>query len=168
MSLVNYMVNRGVLWTLSKLQTLSQPRFESAISGTLGKSTIFASSAPTSGPQLISLINILSGFNHSKSDQWSVEYFHDLIESIRYSQNQAASLGDPAFNEKVNSTIRAMTNRSASEAIRKQFIPTSFLPDRNFTVLKEASASVVSVMDNEENYVSIVRYSNSFARHSMF
>lgn len=90
--LVNFMSKAGVDWTIEELGKY-QAREESAITGTYGKTTLFTSSAPTSGPQLISLLNILSGFQMSTTDFLTHGYTHDLIEAMRLTQNQVTKLG---------------------------------------------------------------------------
>lgn len=82
----------GAEWTTEELGKY-QAREESAITGAFGQTTLYTSSAPTSGPQLISLLNILSGFNTTVEDFMRVDYVHNLIETMRITQNQITTLG---------------------------------------------------------------------------
>lgn len=66
--------------------------------------------------------------------------------------------GDPLFDEDVRVTVSNMINRTLADEVRKQILPNSSLPDTNAPILPEVTASVVSVIDNEENYISVVRY----------
>lgn len=91
------MKNYGSEWTMEDLQNY-QATTEPAISSTFGKWTVYTSSAPTTGPQLLSLLNILSGFQIKTSDQLSLHYNHQLIEAMRITQNQIIGLGDPLLN----------------------------------------------------------------------
>lgn len=50
-----------------------------------------------------------------------------------------------------------MLNRTLAGEVRKQIHPNFILPDTNAPVMPEPAASVVSVIDNEEVYVAIVR-----------
>lgn len=92
MKLANFMIKAGVDWTMEELGKY-KAREETAINGTYGRTTIYTSSAPTSGPQLISLLNILSGFQLSVTDFLTPGYTHDLIETMRITQNQISKLG---------------------------------------------------------------------------
>lgn len=51
-----------------------------------------------------------------------------------------------------------MINRTLANEVRKQILPNVILSDTNVPVIPEPAASVVSVMDNEEIYVAVVRY----------
>lgn len=93
MKLVNFMNKAGVDWTIEELGKY-QAREEPVITGTYGRTTLYTSSAPTSGPQLISLLNILSGFTMSPTDFLTFGYTHDLIEAMRITQNQITKLGN--------------------------------------------------------------------------
>ena len=92
MKLVNFMTKLGADWTMEELGKY-QAREETAITGTYGKTTLYTSSAPTSGPQLISLLNIVSGFEFSARDYLTLGYTHDMIETMRMTQNQVSQLG---------------------------------------------------------------------------
>jgi gamma-glutamyltranspeptidase/glutathione hydrolase/leukotriene-C4 hydrolase len=92
MKLVNFMTKAGADWTMEELEKY-RAREETAITGTYGKTTLYTSSAPTSGPQLISLLNILSGFQLSVRDYLTLGYTHDMIETMRVTQNQVSKLG---------------------------------------------------------------------------
>lgn len=92
MKLVNFMTKAGADWTMEEVGKY-RARKESAITGVFGKTTVHSSSAPTSGPQLISILNILSGFELTAKDHFTLGYTHDMIETIRMTQNQVAKLG---------------------------------------------------------------------------
>ena len=92
MKLVNFMTKLGADWTMEELGKY-QAREETAITGTYEKTTLYTSSAPTSGPQLISLLNIVSGFEFSARDYLTLGYTHDMIETMRMTQNQVSQLG---------------------------------------------------------------------------
>ena len=62
------------------------------------------------------------------------------------------------FHSNVTSFVTKMTNKTLSNEVRKQILPNVILPDSEVPVMPEPAASVVSVMDNEEIYVAIVRY----------
>ncbi|XP_032780767.2 glutathione hydrolase 7 [Daphnia magna] len=165
MKLVNFMTKAGADWTMEEMGKY-RAREESAITGVYGKTTLYTSSAPTSGPQLISLLNILSGFGFSPKDYFTLGYTHDLIETMRMTQNQVSKLGDPVFGNAVASIVAKMTNLTLANEVRKQIHPNVMLPESDVPLMSEPAASAVSVMDNEEIYVAIVSGLNSvFGAH---
>ncbi len=56
------------------------------------------------------------------------------------------------------SVVATMTNKTLANEVRKQIHPNVILPNSDVPLMPEPAASVVSVMDNEEIYVAIVRY----------
>ena len=79
-------------WTMSDMQNF-RASVEDAVSGSFRNFTLFTSNAPTSGPQLIFLMNILEEMEYPKGNQLSVNYTYQEIEAIRFSQAQATRLG---------------------------------------------------------------------------
>lgn len=175
MRLLNFLSKAGVDWSVGELEKY-QAREEPAITGTYGKTTLFTSSAPTSGPQFISLLNILSGFEMSMTDFLTLGYTHNLTEAMRISQVQVTRLGicwkpnhwiqflkslnstgDPLFDANVTSFSSTIINSTFANVVRKQILPNAIIPDNPVPVIPEPAASVVSVMDNEEIYVAAVR-----------
>ena len=92
-NLIQFMKNQGVEWTSDVINNY-QAKVEEALAGVYKKSTIYTSGAPTSGPQLISLLNILEGFNLTSVKQLDFSYVHQLIESTRLTQTQVSNLGN--------------------------------------------------------------------------
>ena len=90
------MKDQGVEWTLDMIKNY-QPRVEDAVTSVYKRSTVYTSGSPTSGPQLLSLLNILEGFNLTSVKQLDSSYIHQLVESMRHTQTQVANLGT-SFN----------------------------------------------------------------------
>ena len=155
----------GSEWTLEDLQKY-QATTEPAISTTYDKWTVYTSSAPTTGPQLLSLLNILSGFSLTTSDRLSLHYNHQLIETMRLTQNQIIGLGDQLFEPRVKTVVSDMINKTLADRVREQILPNISLPDSSVPSLPDMTASVVSVMDNQEIYATFVGGLNSmFGSH---
>ena len=72
-------------------------KVEEPLAGVYKKWTLYTSNAPTSGPQLISLLNILEGFNLTAGKQLDLFYVHRLVESMRLTQTQLSNLGKISF-----------------------------------------------------------------------
>ena len=61
------------------------------------------------------------------------------------------------FNSDVKATVNKMTNKTLANEVRKQIHPNFILPDSNVPLTPEPVATVVSVIDNDEVYASVVR-----------
>lgn len=94
--LVTFMNKAGAEWSQQDLLSY-HARMEPAIGGKFGRTTVWTSSAPTCGPQLISLLHMLSSLlqpaQQHQHDQLTLHYIHQLIESMRITQIQIARLG---------------------------------------------------------------------------
>lgn len=55
------------------------------------------------------------------------------------------------------SVVAQMTNKTLADEVRKQIHPNVILPNSDVPSMPEPAASVVSVIDNEEIYVAVVR-----------
>jgi len=165
-NLIQFMKNQGVEWTSDVINNY-QAKVEEALAGVYKKSTIYTSGAPTSGPQLISLLNILEGFNLTSVKQLDFSYVHQLIESTRLTQTQVSNLGDPMFNEQIKETVNNMIDQTLADEVRNQIRPDSLLPvDTLVPSVPQSTASVTTVMDNNELQVSVVSGLNSvFGSH---
>ena len=91
--LVNLMKSQGQGWSMNDLQGY-KVNFEEAIKSTFQNMTIFTSNAPTSGPQLLSMLNILDGLDSVSRTQLNVTLAHKLMEVMRWTQTQVAHLGN--------------------------------------------------------------------------
>ncbi|UJR26395.1 hypothetical protein I4U23_007727 [Adineta vaga] len=85
--------------------------------------TAYTTQAPTSGPILIFILNLLQGYNlyerGVKQSVPSVLFYHRLIEAFKFAYAKRSELGDPL---KINITdlIRNLTSKDYADSIRSK------------------------------------------------
>ncbi|KAI9594639.1 gamma-glutamyltranspeptidase [Syncephalis fuscata] len=93
-----------------------------ALNGTYHGRRIFTSDAPTSGPVLLSVLNILEGFNltslNNNNNIPAVDY-HRIIESFKHGFAQRTELGDPSFVD-IADNIQNITNKATAKQLRSR------------------------------------------------
>ncbi|CAF2653013.1 unnamed protein product [Rotaria sp. Silwood2] len=99
-----------------------QVDFDEALRVNLNDSlTAFTTKAPSSGPILIFILNILRGYNILERDlkktSTSALFYHRLIEAFKFAYAKRSELGDPS---KINVTglIRNLTSKDYADSIR--------------------------------------------------
>lgn len=98
-SLVEKVQSKGGILTLKDLKDY-KAKVSSALEGSFQGKKVWTTNAPTSGPVLLSLLNILEGFPNyfSKKDGLhSGLNNHLLIESMKFSSAQRTEIADPDF-----------------------------------------------------------------------
>ncbi|CAF1420449.1 unnamed protein product [Rotaria sordida] len=83
--------------------------------------TGFTSQAPSSGPILIFILNILQGYNmlenNFKNMSTSALFYHRLIEAFKFAYAKRNELGDPS-QININDLIRKLTSKDYADSIR--------------------------------------------------
>ncbi|CAF1415545.1 unnamed protein product [Rotaria sordida] len=83
--------------------------------------TGFTSQAPSSGPILIFILNILQGYNmlenNFKNTSTSALFYHRLIEAFKFAYAKRNELGDPS-QININDLIRKLTSKDYADSIR--------------------------------------------------
>ncbi|CAF1440184.1 unnamed protein product [Rotaria sordida] len=83
--------------------------------------TGFTSQAPSSGPILIFILNILQGYNmlenNFKNTSTSALFYHRLIEAFKFAYAKRNELGDP-LQININDLIRKLTSKDYADSIR--------------------------------------------------
>jgi len=96
-SLVKKVQSKGGILTLSDLKSY-KAKVEKAIQGEWKGKKVWTTGPPTSGPVLLSLLNILDGFpNFLKDGIESDLNSHLIIEAMKHSSAQRTEIADPDF-----------------------------------------------------------------------
>jgi len=96
-SMVEKVQSKGGILTLDDLQSY-RVRVSDAIEGQWKGRRVFTTPAPTSGPVLLSVLNILSGFKHWNRDgPKSGLSAHRFIEALKFGSAQRTRIGDPTY-----------------------------------------------------------------------
>ncbi|UZJ53246.1 hypothetical protein CBS101457_002566 [Exobasidium rhododendri] len=96
-SMIDKIQSKGGIMTLGDLQSY-KVRVSDAIEGQWKGRRVFTTPAPTSGPVLLSVLNILSGFKHwTRDGPLSGLSAHRIIEALKFGSAQRTRIGDPSF-----------------------------------------------------------------------
>ncbi|XP_069133127.1 glutathione hydrolase 1 proenzyme-like isoform X2 [Argopecten irradians] len=100
------------------------PVVEEGMSIDLGDVTLLTMGAPSGGPVLGLILNILQGFNFSADALSSPETYaktlHIIIEAIKFAFGQRWQLGDPAFVPNIKEIVDEMTSREFADDVRRR------------------------------------------------
>ncbi|GAB1597702.1 glutathione hydrolase 1 proenzyme-like [Argonauta hians] len=127
---------------------------------------------PAGGVVLLSILNILNGFQLKAADQYSAKAYFKLIEAYKHAYSQRGSLGDPfdkEYEEKIRKNTKYFLSSKAAEVIRDKIISMNYISDNNMSryihesVFKEDSGTAhVSVIDDDEMMVSVTTTLNTW------
>lgn len=95
-SIVNTTVSQGGILTLEDLASysaLSRP----VITTNYHDHKVITTSAPSSGPVLLNILNLVESFNFAKDGRRTGLNVHRLIESFKFAYAARTELGDPSF-----------------------------------------------------------------------
>lgn len=93
-SIVNTVQHQGGILTLDDMKNYKALR-RSVIHTNYHKYKVFTTSAPTSGPILLNILNIIEPFNF-QNDRTTLN-MHQLIEAFKFGYAARSELGDPLF-----------------------------------------------------------------------
>ncbi|CAF1275262.1 unnamed protein product [Adineta ricciae] len=83
----------------------------------------FTTHAPTSGPILTFILNVLQGFqfsaNQLEESTSAALFYHRLIETLKFAYAKRSELSDPQFND-ITQLISDLTSKEHAEEIRKR------------------------------------------------
>ena len=115
--------------------------------------------APASGPALLSIMNILEGYNFKSSDRNTTPTIHRILEAFKFGYAQQQSLADPKFELSVfNSTVKMLSKSEAKLLMNRTTDKAHSEPafyDGVAAKSTERRASHVSVIDAQELMVSV-------------
>ncbi|XP_077989784.1 glutathione hydrolase 1 proenzyme-like [Glandiceps talaboti] len=120
--------------------------------------------APSGGPVFLSIISILENYNFTKNDKDDPLTYHRIIEAFKYAYAQKTRLGDPLYVDDVKDLQNSMFSKAAALEIRNKINDnTTYPPDHYgpFFPQSDHGTSHVSVIDNEDNMVSVTTSINT-------
>lgn len=121
-SIVNTTVNNGGILTLEDLKNyraIERPVISTSYNG----NQIYTTSAPTSGPVILNVLNLIEPYEFSVNGPTSLNY-HRLIEALKFGYAARTEIGDPIFTgnqERLNEIV----SKAWADSIRSQITDVS-------------------------------------------
>ncbi|KAF1805007.1 gamma-glutamyltransferase [Mucor lusitanicus] len=115
-SIVNTTVSHGGIITLEDLKNykaLSRP----VVSTTYHNHRIFTTSAPTSGPVLLNVLNLIEPYNFAKDGGRTTLNMHRLVEAFKFGYAARTEMGDPAFTD-IEERMEELISKEWADLVR--------------------------------------------------
>ncbi|KAG0015910.1 hypothetical protein BGZ81_011477 [Podila clonocystis] len=115
-SMVDHIQAHGGILTMEDMKSYKPLIKEPSVGFYQGRK-VYTSPAPTSGPTLISILNIIERYNLGKFQQDAKLDTHRLVEAMKFGFAQRTELGDPDFTD-LEAKIQNMMSKDTAAAIR--------------------------------------------------
>ncbi|XP_078664724.1 glutathione hydrolase 1 proenzyme-like [Branchiostoma floridae x Branchiostoma belcheri] len=149
---------------LADYQALRKP----TLNTTYKSSYILTTPAPSGGPSLLSILNIMEGYNLTEKDSTKAVTYQRLVEAFKFAYAQHTTLGDPEKAPNVTGIVNRIISKEEAKKLRGKIDDTQAFtsPDHYgpfYTLGDDKGAGHVSVIGPELDMVSI-----SSSLHDLF
>ncbi|KAF9411196.1 hypothetical protein BGZ94_001416 [Podila epigama] len=125
-SLVDHVQANGGILTMEDMKSYKPLIKEPSVGFYQGRK-VYTSPAPTSGPTLISILNILERYNLGRFKENANLDTHRLVEAMKFGFAQRTELGDPDFTD-LEAKIQKMMSKDTAAAIRANISDATTFP----------------------------------------
>ncbi|KAF9973905.1 hypothetical protein BGZ73_002833 [Actinomortierella ambigua] len=116
-SMVDHIQKNGGILNMKDLAGY-RPLLKEPVVGYYQGRKVYTTPAPTSGPVLLSLLNILERYDIGRDKVLSSLEVHRLIEAMKFGYAQRTQLGDPDFTD-LEDTIKNIISKDTAAYIRR-------------------------------------------------
>ncbi|XP_066507443.1 glutathione hydrolase 1 proenzyme [Hoplias malabaricus] len=167
--LISDIQNAGGIITLEDLQNYTALLNENPLNASVGNFMMFVPNAPSSGPVLTLILNIISGYGFTADSVSSTEKkvltYHRIVEAFKFAYAKRSILGDPDFL-RIDEFIQNITSKSFAEAIRQRISDESTQPESyyepEFFIPENHGTSHISVLAEDGSAVAATSTINHF------
>ncbi|ORZ07500.1 gamma-glutamyltranspeptidase [Lobosporangium transversale] len=124
--IVDYVQANGGILTMDDMRNY-KPLVKEPVVGFYQGRKVYTTPAPTSGPVLISMLNILERYNVGKFKEDADVETHRFVEAMKFGFAQRTELGDPDFTDLGDKIINMMSKDTAA-SIRANISDTRTFP----------------------------------------
>ncbi|XP_078585959.1 glutathione hydrolase 1 proenzyme-like [Branchiostoma floridae x Branchiostoma japonicum] len=141
---------------LTDYQALLKP----TLNTTYKESYILTAPAPSGGPSLLSILNIMEGYNMTGKDATKAVTYQRLVEAFKFGYAQHTTLGDPDKAPNVTGIVNRIVSKAEAKKLRGKIDDSQAYtsPDHYgpfYTLGDDKGASHVSVIGPDLDMVSV-------------
>ncbi|KAF9193210.1 hypothetical protein BGZ51_003959 [Haplosporangium sp. Z 767] len=124
--IVDHVQKHGGILTMADMKAY-KPLVKKPMVGYYQGLKVYTTPAPTSGPALISILNILERYNIGMNKDGAGVDTHRLVEAMKFGFAQRTELGDPDFTD-LEDKIQSMLSKDTASLIRANISDTRTFP----------------------------------------
>ncbi|KAI1313881.1 hypothetical protein EDD11_002416 [Mortierella claussenii] len=157
LSMVNYVRERGGQLTMEDLRDYKAVVRQPVVGYYHGRK-IYTSPAPTSGPTLLSILNIVERYNFGRGRVAPQVETHRLVEAMKFAFAQRTELCDPDFHN-LTSIVDNMLSKDTAAHIRANISDTQTFPieyyNPHFDTISNQGTTHLSTVDKDDMAVAL-------------
>ncbi|KAF9365630.1 hypothetical protein BGX34_009165 [Mortierella sp. NVP85] len=156
-SMVDYIQANGGVLTMKDMQSY-KPILKKPLVGYYQGRKVYTAPAPTSGPVLISILNILERYNLGRFKENANVEVHRLVEAMKFGYAQRTQLGDPDFSD-LEARIQNIMSKDTAGYIRANISDAHTFPveyyNPQWAAIENHGTTHVSTVDRDDMAVAL-------------
>ncbi|XP_063407056.1 scoloptoxin SSD14-like isoform X4 [Mytilus trossulus] len=157
-SIVNAVTNTGGILTVDDLKDY-EVVVRDVVKTSYKDQTLISVPAPGGGPVILSIMNILEGYNFQSGDKNQTKTVHRILEAFKFGFAQQQELADPKFESSALNATSKMLDKGMAKLIRNKTTEKTHADPSYYNgvvaMSPEKGTSHISVIDAQELMVSV-------------